>query len=396
MIISKSRYFALILLFWSQLALATWYQGSAQQKLSGLNYDLDSIRTATIKQAITNASLKSGVYVTSESIVLDGLLQSSKNVFKNKGDIRRVEILSETISGDRLTVIVNVDIKPMINCNQDGYVKSVTVAQFPFVNSMPIINSELFNLGSQITRRLSSQLSQSETIAEPQQLNESFTSKSSLKTLNLQNIDKVSHHLATKYGNQFIVFGFIQDVGLFEQVTDNLLIDDVNLRRNFTIQLYLYDAWQSSLLINKRYHGEANWNFDDHENLDTDNSVFWRSDYGRVVLNTLSNAVIDINDLITCQKSLIQIVHKNQNEAIINLGTKHGVKAGDEFSLIRRKLSQNHQEQTLPMLILEENSTLRVKHASYNNTVLISDDPSFINTSQIYDLVTPKGIFNYE
>lgn len=396
MALNKNSFAALILLCFSPLAIATWYQGTAQQELSGLNYDLDSIRTSTIKQAITNASLKSGVYVSSESIVLDGLLQSSKNVFKHKGDIRRVEILSETISGDRLTVIVNVDIKPMIHCKQDGYLKSVTIAQFPFVNSMPLIHSDLFNLGSQITRRLSSQLSQNESIAEPQRLDESFTSTSALKALDLQNIDKVSHHLATKYGNQFIVFGYIQDVGLFEQVKDNLLIDDVSLRRNFTIQLYLYDAWQNSLLINKRYHGEANWTFDNHEKLDTNNSVFWRSDYGRIVLNTLSNAVIDINDSITCQKSLIQIVHKNQNEAIINLGTKHGVKAGDEFSLIRRKLSQNHQEQTFPMLILEENSTLRVKHASYNHTVLISDDPSFINSSQINDLVTPKGILNYD
>lgn len=388
--------YLLMLFIFSPLASATWFQGSAQQEVSGLNYDLDAIRTSTIKQAITNASLKSGVFISLESVVLDGLLQSSKSVFKNKGDIRRVEILSETINNDILTVMVKVDINTTSNCNQDHYSKSIVVAQFPLLSSLQAINGELFELGSQVSERFENQLADHDAISDVQLLSQAFTAMPLLKTVDQQKTLDTAYYLATKYHSQFIVFGYIQDISLFEQVKDNLLIDDVSLRRNFTFQLYLYDAFQSKILINKRYHSEADWVFGEHDKIDINNSVFWRSDYGRVVLNTINSAVIDINDNLTCQASLSQIVNKNQDEITINFGSKHGVKKADKFEIIRKKLIYGNQGNVYPMLIPDRNITLHAKHVNYNSTILTSDSAIVINASQLFDLVSPKGIFQHE
>lgn len=368
---------------------ATWYQGTAQYKITGVNYDLNAIRTATIKQAITNASLQSGAYISLESIVLDGLLQSSKSVYKNKGNIRRVEILSETINDDLLSILVKVDIDTSMYCNKDDYTKSVILTQFPLLSSLQAINGELFDLGSQISSRLEEQLNKYDTISDIQLLDKSFDSINKLQRFDQQNAIEKAYFLATKYRSQFIAFGFVQDISLFEQVEDNLLIDDVTLRRNFTFQLFLYDALQSEILINKRYHGEATWVFDEHEKIDTNNSVFWRSDYGRVVLNTLNSAVIDIDDSLSCQTTLTQVVNNEQDKITINLGKKHGVKIADEFEIINRQLVYDNQNNAIPMLVRNKDITLHVKHLSNNNAILMSNDPT-ISENLLFDLVSPK------
>ncbi|MGL1958671.1 MAG: flagellar assembly protein FlgT [Colwellia sp.] len=386
----------LLFLLSSSASFATWYQGSAHQKISSSDYDLDALRTLTIKKAITNASLKSGAFIKLESIVLDGLLQSSKTVFKNKGDIRRVEILSETINNDILIVMVKVDIDTLHYCKKDDYGKSVVVMAFPLVKPLQAISGELFELGSQISKRFEHQLYAHESIAEIQLLDKAFSAMNYLKALDQQNTLETSYYLATKYSSQFILFGYIEDISLFEQVKDNLLIDDVNLRRNFTIKLYLYDAFQSKILISKRYHGEADWSFDLDDKIDINNSVFWRSDYGRVILNTINSATIDINDRLTCQQSLTPIVNKQKEEIIINLGAKHGVKVSDKFEIVRKKLIHSHQGSVLPMLIVDEDISLHVKYVNHNSSVLISDNPQIVHDSQLFDLVSPKGMFKNE
>lgn len=381
----------LLCLMFCSSSYATWYQGTAQQALPTINYDLNAIRTTTIKKAITNASFKSGALISIESVVLDGLLQSSKSVYKNKGSIRRVEILSETINDNILTITVNVNVNSTIGCHQDEYSKSIIVAQFPLFRSLQASNGELFDIGSQVSRRLETQLREQDAVSDVQLLNTTFASIENLQKIDQENALENSYYLATKHSGQFIIFGYIQDVSLFEQVTDNLLIDDVALRRNFTFQLFLYDAFQSKILINSRFHGEANWNYDTHEKIDTHNSVFWRSDYGRVVLNTINDAVIDINDKISCQASFTQIIHQQNNEFTINLGSKHGVAIDDEFTIIKRMLIHDNQNNPRPMLNPEKSTTLHVKRVSNNNAILVSDSNSFVGSNLLYDIVSPKG-----
>ncbi|MEI6895509.1 MAG: flagellar assembly protein T N-terminal domain-containing protein [Colwellia sp.] len=382
--------FACLYLVLCPSAYATWYQGTAQQQIVGITYDLNAIRTSTIKQAITNATLKSGAYISLESIVLDGLLQSSKSVYKNKGDIRRVEILSETINDDILTVRVKVDINTSMFCSKDDYTKSIMLAQFPLLNTLQAVNGDLFDLGNQISSRLAEQLSKYDTVSDVQLLDKSFDSIKNLRRFDQQSAIERAYFLATKYRSQFIAFGFIQDISLFEQVEDNLLIDDITLRRNFTFQLFLYDALQGEILIDSRYHGEANWVFNEHEKIDTNNSMFWRSDYGRVVLNTLNSAVIDIDDSLNCQTTLSQIVNNQQDRVTINLGKKNGVKIADEFEVISRQLIHDNQNNAIPMLIRNKNITLHVKYVNSNSAVLMSNDP-IINSNLLFDLVSPKG-----
>ncbi|WP_281559129.1 flagellar assembly protein T N-terminal domain-containing protein [Thalassomonas sp. RHCl1] len=369
-------------------ASGQWYQGSAQVAVTG--FDFDEVRTRAIKRAITNASFQASSYINAEEIVLDGLLQSSKSAIRSEGRLRRVEILSETVLDDMLTVEVRVDFEPQMGCAGDEYRKSLVIAQMPLLNAAQGANGGMFNIGSHVSKRFEQQLLAQENVAIGQLLNQAFLPHNSMQQIDYREAAETARYLAGEYASQFILFGFIRDISLFEQVKDQLLFDDVKLRRNFTMQIYLFDGIRGSILMQKEYHGESDWLFAAHETVDTYNSLFWRSDYGRMMLNTINGAVTDIDDALRCQQSLAQVISKGEHELVINMGNKHGLKARDEFRLMKYRLLVGANGQSLPLLSANEQRFFTVSRVDSQSAVLTSASASLLENSHLFDFVSPK------
>jgi len=380
----------LVLALFSKFSFATWYQGSAQQHIGALNFE--TVRTETIKHAIANAAMKSNSYIQVEDIVLDGLLESSKTVLRSEGNIRRVKVLSESINNDILSIIVNVDIKPLFGCQNDPYAKSLLLTQFPLLKPNQAVQGAIYDIGIQASKRFEMQLNSQESVYVSALLNKAFMPDDSLGTINTRYLKDVGSYLATEHDSQFILFGAIRDISFFEQVKDQLLIDDVLLRRNFTLQIYLYDAIKEKLIIQKSYHGEATWQFKENHVVDTNNSVFWRSDYGRTVLHTINSAVIDINDELSCQQSLPQIVHSDNGQLVINIGESQGVKLGDQFELVKQQIVQGINGKSIPLSTIDDANTLKVIQVNNQSSVLTGDWLNTLNGNLIQNLVRPKPI----
>lgn len=375
----------------SSQSFATWFQGSAAQPIGILNFD--ETRTKTIKRAVANAVMKSNSFIQIEDIVLDGLLQSSKTVLRSEGQIRRVEILNESIDGDVLSVIVKVDVKPSINCQKDDYAKSLLITQFPLLKPTQAAQGSLFDIGIHTSKRFELQLNTQPKVFVSSLISGSLMSDNVVGNINQQYLEKAGRYLAAEHNSQFILFGAIQDISLFEQVKEQMIIDDIRLRRNFTFQLYLYDAIRGDILLKKNYHGEGDWQYTHNHKVDTNNSVFWRTDYGRNMLHTISSAVTDINDVLSCEKSLPQIIDKANEQLVINIGRKQGVKIGDEFELVNRRFLQGVNGKPYPLLSVDHSATLNVIEVNDQSAVLTSDSLSAIHGGQIHNLVSPKYIF---
>jgi hypothetical protein len=369
-------------------ARAVWQQGQATVTLVGA--DLESARVQAIKNAVANAAFQHGSFVSAEDIVLDGLLVSSKSVITTQGNIQRVEIISETLLDDTLSVIVRVEISPLFNCTNDQYARSVLITQFQLLRPKQVSHGGLFDLGKQITKRFERQLSLEPNAPKVSMIDKAFTNVRYREEINLREITDKSNYLAREYGQQFIVFGFIRDISLFEQVKEALLSDDVTLRRNFTIQVYVLDAYRHNILFQESYHSEATWEFNDEYNVDTNNSLFWRSDYGRVVLNTVNGAVLEVANLLQCEKSFAQIINNNQQKLTINMGVENGIKLGDKFTLYKKRFIPTPNSMNTPILQPIPSHLLNVIQVNSLTSVLESDDIYGINNADILDLVSPS------
>ncbi|MEI8650586.1 flagellar assembly protein T N-terminal domain-containing protein [Paraglaciecola sp. Hal342] len=211
----------------SQPALAVWYQGNAQLAVDGA--DLNVIRAAAIKNAIADASFQHGIMITAKDISLDGLLQSSKTELRSEGKIRRVEILSEEVVDDILHVYVKVDIEPLFDCSHDNYMRALLVTQLPVLKPAQASYGAIFDLGPQVSKRVEQQLFSDELVAKVQLINQVFIPKSVLQEPTFGYISDTARHLANQYHSQFVLFGYIRDISLFEQTTKGLISDDVAL-----------------------------------------------------------------------------------------------------------------------------------------------------------------------
>lgn len=382
--------FFLVLPF-SYKVQATWYQGQAT-KFIGKN-DFEEIRTETIKKAIADAAMQGQSFIQAEDIMLDGLLQSSKTVLRSDGRIRRVEIIDEFVHEGALTVIVRADVEPMFTCEKGVYAKSLLNTQFTILNPIQASVGAIFDIGSQTTKRFEQQLNAQPNVQVNSTISQAVFSHQSSGIMNEAELDTLGNHLALKHGSQFILFGFIRDISLFEQVKDETLYDDVQLRRNFTIQVYLYDAIRNSMIMQQSYHGEGNWNYPTNHIVDTNNSEFWRNDFGRAVLHTISSAVTDINDVLACQQSYAHIVDNYDGKIVINIGQVQGVKIGDEFDLVKLLRRQGADGKTRILLTPEKSSYLNVLHVNKNSAVLNSEKHNFESDRHLLNFVSPKVLY---
>lgn len=369
-------------------ASALWVNGEASITIK--DADLDEVRVVAIKNAIADAAFKNGSYITAEDILLDGLLVSSKAQIRTQGRIQRVEILDETVKESTLTVRVKVDITPIFECANDRYTRGIVITQFQLLKPSQARAGNIFEFGRQVTQRFSQQLTNNEPKADPLLLNQSFMPVTKFNSIDHAQIAAKAGVLVRENHRQYVLFGFIRDISLFEQVKEGTFSDEVTLRRNFTLQVYLLDALLQDIVFENSYHSEGDWDFDYNETVDLNNSLFWRGDFGRVVLNTVNSAVTDVVNTMACLPSYVPVLNAQVEQITVALGRKHGVKTGDTFTLYNSPLPFLDEQMNYPQWRKNHQLLLEVKQASSRSSTLVPIDTSYPIHAKRYDIVSPE------
>ncbi len=366
---------------------ANWVEGEAQMKIGSA--PLDEIREKTIKNAIADASFRAGAMVSSEEILLNGILLNSKVVLQSQGMLRRAEVLSESIDNDTLTIRVRADIQFNAGCPSPKYARNILISQLQLLKPKQASIGGLFEISKHITKRIEQQLQSQYQNSDLLLLDKSFTKIDLLNGIDRDEVMQKASYLRQKYGYQYILFGAIRDLSTFNRITKGFLNEEVETRRNFTIRLYLLDVYHNRIVYEDSYHAEADWEFEINEIVDMNSSIFWQSAYGRTVLNTVSSALVDINDIIDCSNYYAQIVSRTEDGYLINIGERHGVKIGDRFDLNAVLTNNTYQGASYSMIKHVPNSQMQVIALDKSSALI---DSKAINASigaNVFDLVSP-------
>lgn len=387
MIMLRSLLLTTVFLIFSLKVHADWVQGKAT--LAVKDAPLDEVRIMAIKNAIADASFKSGSMITAEDVVLNGLLISSKAEIHSTGRIQRVEIIDEILEGDALTVSVRVNITPLFACSSDKYHRSVLVTQLQLMRPRQAAYGDIYDFGHQISKRLEQQLIRQQQAMNVLLLDKAFASRDAFNSLTPQMIYDKASYLAQTQGRQFIIFGFIRDISMFEQydVTDS---DESTLKRNFTLDLYMVDAFKNTLLFQESYHSEADWTYPEGLQVDTNNSLFWRNDFGRVVLNTVNAAVSDLTNIIRCEASATQIADQGRRRIGYCHGSADGVAVGDTFALLKKRALSRTSYTGLAIQHPLDDILFEVSSVNSNAALLKGIGAADTGVADLYDLVTPE------
>jgi hypothetical protein len=205
-------------------------------------------------------------------------------------------------------------------------------------------------------------------------------------SLQVEAIKSLTMSLSNISDTQYVMYSEINDVS-FEQSSTNgwsFWEEDV-FKRQFSVSLYIYNGSNGELVFNKKYHSSAPWEFGKRQNIDVHSEVFWQSQYGMNIEKVLGEMIIDIDENMMCQPTRGKIVQVAGNSLTINLGKRHGVKVGDEFSLLHLGNIMTDSGKTYAGFNVSP-YTVKVTQVSQQSAQAITIDGQLLGNIQLDDL----------
>jgi hypothetical protein len=314
---------------------AQWYEAQGHARI-----DKDSVEIARAKameSALKKALLVAGASVSSVQQVVNGLLTQDQISIRASGSVNSIELIDELHSDNMISVTIRADIFPQEKkCFALDLKKSILLTKSHLKYREQASIGNIYQLDSAMISKLNQKLRLHGSYSANKVLLKSATEFSRLNaSFNEKRIKQLTMSLADSTDSQYILFSEINDLSFEEQRSNSWKIwQQGTYPRNFDLTLYLYNGINGELIWQNSYQNTGIWDFNKREHVDVNASKFWQSTYGKMVDTLIDNMVKDIDEKIMCEPSEGKILQIKGNEVVINLGRDHGVKMGDEFSLL--------------------------------------------------------------
>ena len=327
--------FIFISLLGSFSAHSQWYETQGHARTDAISIEL--ARTKAIENALKKALLVSGASVSSVQQVVNGLLTQDQISIRASGSVNSIELVDEIHNSNLITVTIRADIFPQEKkCFAVNFKKSLLITRSHLVHREQASVGDVYSLDKAVMSKLNRQLSQQSTFTKARSIIKNKTGFSRLnKSLESEKISQLTQSLSYSTDSQYVMFSEITNLTFDNQATNSLRFWQQGIYlRSFGINFYLYNGLNGELVWQKDYYNTAPWTFKKRSKVDVNSSVFWQSEYGVMIENTLGKVIQDIDENIMCEPSRGKVVKVEGNQVIINLGRDHGLKIGDEFNLL--------------------------------------------------------------
>jgi hypothetical protein len=312
-----------------------WYETEGQAYIN--NGDNKAARAKAIENALKKTLLVAGASVSSVQQVVNGLLTKDELNIRATGIINSFELVSENYTNDTASVTIRADIFPQQKkCFSADYRKSLLITRSNLLNREQANVGEIYQLNQAVMNRLAKQINQEGRYLSSKLNLKNKTNFSKLNnSLQVENIKRLTLTLASHYDVQFVMYSEIVDLSFNQQIKNawKFWQDDIK-DRQFKVNIYIYDGISGESIFEKPYQMQAPWTHPYRKNVDVHSSDFWQSPYGMSINRILDDIALDVDENLMCHPTHGSIVNIEGAELIINLGKRHGVNIGDEFSLL--------------------------------------------------------------
>jgi hypothetical protein len=325
----------IISLLYSFSASSQWYETQGHARIDESSVEL--ARTKAMENALKKALLVSGASVSSVQQVVNGLLTQDQISIRASGSVNSIELVDEVHNNNLITVTIRADIFPQEKkCFAVNFKKSLLVTRSHLLHREQANIGEIYLIDKSVMSKLSKQLNQQSAFTRTSSILNNKTEFSRLNdSLESDGIAQLTQSLSEKTDSQYVMFSEISNVSFDQQATNSWLFWQQGVYpRNFAINFYLYNGLNAELIWRESYQDTAPWTFNKRIKVDVDGNIFWQSEYGQMINNIIEQVIKDIDENIMCEPSRGKIIQVNGNKVTINLGRDHGLKIGDEFSLL--------------------------------------------------------------
>ncbi|MGB1263871.1 MAG: flagellar assembly protein T N-terminal domain-containing protein [Cognaticolwellia sp.] len=375
-------YFAL----YSGASFGQWYESQGVASIK--NDDTKAAKTQAMQNALKKALLIAGASVSSVRQVVNGLLTQDEISIRASGSVNSLALVSEHYSDKLVTVTIRADIFPQEKkCFAADYKKSMLLTRSNIMQREQANIGNIYALDKTLINKLANKIQQQGLYLDTKLALHTKTEFSRLnQSLQTQALKNLAISLANQTDSQYVLFSEIQDLSMADDESNRWQFwQGDSVQRQFNVALYIFDGSTGERVFDKHYQSAAPWSFNKRKQVDVTSHTFWQSDYGQQISLSLDKIVSDIDDNMMCQPTQGKIVHVDGNSLTFNLGKRHGVKIGDEFSLLHLNHFISDDQRSYPGFNISPYKVI-VTSVSQDNARATTTQQHILDNIQINDL----------
>jgi len=365
---------------------AQWYETQGQAFVT--NGNTQAARTLAMENALKKALLVAGASVSSVQQVVNGLLTQDDISIRASGSVNSFELVSETQQGRTITVQIRADIFPQTKqCFSADYRKSLLLTRSNLLYREQANIGGIYDIDTEVIRKLAAKInSEGHYLDAKLAIGKKSEFTRLNKTLQAEKVKNLTMSLSDITDTQYVMYSEIQDISFDREVTNGWQFWQEDIyQRHFNINIYIYNGNSGEQIFYRQYRNIAPWAYTRRAQISTSSHTFWASEYGNIIDQTLNTMISDIDESMMCQPTRGKIIRVTGNEIRFNLGKKHGVKVGDEFSLLH---SNNYISDSGKIYAgyNVSNYKVRVTSVSQESAVAVTPDQELLGNIQISDI----------
>ena len=311
---------------------AQWLESKGQARI--LNNNIEIARNNAVQNALRQSLIVAGARVSSIQEISNGLLTSDRFEVRSQGSVRDIQLLNERHKNCYITVTIRADIvREFEQCSGTKLTKTLVLTEFPLSARSQAATGGIFELGKYTAQQLHRQINSLNGVTRITQL-------LPLQQQWQQQLQPMASSpfitLANRSNAQYVLTAQITDISMFQANTKWLGFVTESPLRQFSLNVFIYDGSNGEQVWNKQYQTQAVWIYQRQTQVDVSTSAFWQSAYGAAINDQLIQLTDDINDKLRCEAISGRIVKATKDQFTINLGSEHGIKAGDQLMVIHQ------------------------------------------------------------
>lgn len=364
-------------------AFAQWVETSGEAKI--INGNVTQAREDAIQQALSYVALRSGGNFSSEQQIQNGLLTKDNFTITQLTHASKVELLSEQIDQQILTVNLRVDVLNATEqqCQTENLKAAILVTQAQINDRAQLRYGNIGNFQKELSQRLGDIIRQRGKASFPNiHANERLDITQSLVDIRGY---RLPSWLSEITDSQYVLLPEIIDISTDPGPSSILSLWNNSPVRQFQIRLSLYHGISGEQIWSEYYSSSAQWDFEKQETVSSKSNRFWDSSYGKNIDTVLAQASSDIDKVLSCRPLLGQIVSRQHNRIIINLGRNNGIKVGDSFQLV---LQQNMPDrlENMRAVASKSSATITIDQVTQESATAVLEGEDAALNIQINDI----------
>jgi len=377
------------MVLFSAPAQARWVE--AQGEAIIIDNNISAAREQALEVAIQQALMLTGGSVSSVQSVVNGVLQNSETQWRGQGSVDQVEVVREEIRDGRLLLTVRADIwNREGSCPSTAYKKAITVTPFEIAERSQAVYGQVYRIGEVSAERFSKYLgSRGQNLTVKHTLRRDIGLNKALRQTDLQQLGRLARVLGQENDSQYVIFGVYNDLSVYQREVPLLdMFGSPRYNRNYSLTLYLMDAYSGEIVTRANVNDSARWDFEDQPEVDIAANYFWTSSFGSSLQQGINQLASGIDSKLRCEPARGRIVRVKGQELQINLGTVNGVKAGDQLRVVHEANFIDSNDNYRQKWEISE-FVVQVTQVNQTSAIAHLDESDMLSNVQINDWVVP-------